>query len=211
LTIFGGFQMIRIVLALIAASMLFSGAVAQELSAREQKILNKIVAFHQNNRECDGRGSDMQSTEFIRFRKKKDYESDTIVVLVTCSFHAYQVSWVAYMVYDDGAEPEISILSFPVTDDGKQFTASKFLMSPDWDPVSKSINTFTKGRGMADCGDYETYRWNGYAFYLVSVNSQTCCWNDEDFEKRPECKKIKDIYPIPDYEWPLVYAYKGKK
>ena len=203
--------MIRIMIAL-ALLFGFTGCiVAQELSVSEQKILDAAVARHKKNTECDTIDVEIPNNEFIRFKKNSDYESDTIVVLVACSYHAYQVTWVAYSAYDDGGEPEISVVSFPTTEDGKQWIATNFLMTPDWDQKTKTLNTFTKGRGMADCGNYKTYRWNGYAFYITKVNSQACCWNIDDFETRPECKKIKDIYPIPDYEWPLVYKYSGKK
>ena len=140
-------------------------------------------------------------------KKPVNFETDTIVVLVSCSFHAYQVSWVAYST-GDGPDEEISILSFAGTNDGKQWTASKFLMTPDWDRESNTLSSFYKGRGIADCGNYETFKWNGYSFYLNSANYQVCCWDEEAFEKIPECKKIKDVYPIPEDEWPLVYQYR---
>ena len=83
-------------------------------------------------------------------------------------------------------------------------------MTPDWDRKNKILSTFYKGRGIADCGNYETFKWNGYSFYLNTANYQVCCWDEEAFEKIPECKKIKDDYPLGTEEWPLVYQYKPK-
>ncbi len=199
--------MISFIVILITAG----SSIAQEFNAQEKKILKAVVDRFKTNTECSATYSDTPIHEFIRFKKKTEYDSDTIVILIACSFHAYQVTWIAYSAYDDGAEPEVSVLSFPSTIDGKEWTASIFLMTPDWDPKTKTLNTFYKGRGMADCGDYKSYRWNGYSFYLYSSNYQACCWNDEDFEKRAECKKVKEIYPIPDYEWPRVFQYTGKQ
>ncbi len=199
--------MIRIVAAVVFVSLFAGGANSQDLSIKEQITLKNVLAYHKNNLECDDRGSDMESSEFIRFKKVSEYESDTIVVLVSCSFHAYQVTWVAYST-GDGPNEEISLVSFPGTNDGKQWTASKFLMSPDWDPKTKTLSTTYKGRGAADCGSYDSFKWNGNSFYLNTANYQTCCWDEEDFEKRPECKKIKDDYPLDSEEWPLVYQYK---
>lgn len=203
--------MIKIFAALIFTLICVASAFSQDISINDQRVLKNVLAYHKNNLECDDRGSDMESSEFIRFDKKSEYESDTVIVLVSCSFHAYQVTWVAYSISDDsGNDAEISIVSFPNTNDGKQWTASKFLMSPDWDRESKILSTFYKGRGIADCGSYETFKWNGNSFYLNTANYQVCCWDEESFEKRSECKKIKDDYPIPEDEWPQVYKYQSE-
>lgn len=203
--------MTRIIIGILFTLIVTTGVNALELSLKEQIILKKVLAHHNNNLECDGRGSEMQEYEFIRFKKNSDFEPDTIVVLVSCSFHAYQVTWVGYSTYDDGAEPEISILSFPSTNDGKQWTASTYLMSPNWVPESQYLIMFYKGRGKADCGSYAKFKWNGNSFYAVSVNYQACCWDEEAFEKDPRCKRVKDIYPIAIDDWPLVYKFAGKK
>jgi hypothetical protein len=145
--------MIRIVAALVFALNFVIGANSQDLSIKEQIVLKNVLAYHKNNLECDDRGSDMESSEFIRFKKASEYHTDTIVVLVSCSFHAYQITWVAYST-GDGSDEEISILSFPSTNNGKQWTADKYLMSPNWDRENKILSTFYKGRGIADCGSY---------------------------------------------------------
>lgn len=119
------------------------------------------------------------------------------------------MTWVAYST-GDGPDEDISLASFPGTNDGVQWTASNYLMTPDWDRKNKILSTFYKGRGIADCGNYETFKWNGYSFYLNTANYQVCCWDEEAFEKIPECKKIKDDYPLGTEEWPLVYQYKPK-
>ena len=201
--------MIRIVAAIVFVLLFAGGANSQDLSIKDQITLKTVLTYHKNNLECDGRGSDMESSEFIRFKKNSDYEEDTIIVLVSCSFHAYQVSWVAYST-GDGPDEEISVLSFPGTNDGKQWTASKFLMSPNWDTKTKILSTFYKGRGIADCGSYDSFKWNGYSFYLNTANYQVCCWDEEAFEKKSACKKIKDDYPLGTEDWPLVYQYKAE-
>ena len=117
--------MIKLIAAFVFALMFVASANSQELTIKEQTILKNVLAYHKNNLECDDRGSEMESSEFIRFKKKSEYDSDTIVVLISCSFHANQVTWVAYSVFDDG-DPEISILSFTSTNDGNQWIASKF-------------------------------------------------------------------------------------
>lgn len=199
----------RVIAALVCALFFAAGAYSQDLSIKEQIVLKNVLAYHKNNLECDDRGSEMEDSEFIRFKKASEYETDTIVVLVSCSFHAYQVTWVAYST-GDGPDEDISLVSFPGTNDGVQWTASNYLMTPDWDRKNKILSTFYKGRGIADCGNYETFKWNGYSFYLNTANYQVCCWDEEAFEKIPECKKIKDDYPLGTEEWPLVYQYKPK-
>ncbi len=200
-----------LIIAFIVTVIAVGSSVAQELTAKEQEIVKAVVERHKQNTECDTIDTDTPDYELIRFKTKTEFRSDTVVVLVACSYHAYQVSWVAYSTYDDGAEPEVSILSFPTTNDGKEWTASKFLMTPDWDTKSKTLNTFYKGRGLADCGAYQSYRWNDYSFYLFSSNYQICCFGKEAFEEIPACKKVKDIYPLPDDKWPLVFQFKGTK
>ncbi len=202
--------MIRIVAAIVFVLLFAGGANSQDLSIKDQITLKTVLTYHKNNLECDDRGSDMEASEFIRFKKISEYDSDSIIVLVSCSFHAYQVTWVAYLTGDEEGDEEISLVSFPGTIDGKQWTASKFLMTPDWNRENMTLSTFYKGRGAADCGNYETFKWNGYSFYLNTVNYQVCCWDEEAFEKNSACKKIKDDYPLDTEDWPLVYQYKAE-
>ena len=82
----------RVIAALVCALFFAAGAYSQDLSIKEQIVLKNVLAYHKNNLECDDRGSEMEDSEFIRFKKASEYETDTIVVLVSCSFHAYQVT-----------------------------------------------------------------------------------------------------------------------
>ena len=65
--------MIRIIAAFVFALIFAAGANSQDLSIKEQIILKNVLAYHKNNLECDGRGSDMESSEFIRFKKASEF------------------------------------------------------------------------------------------------------------------------------------------
>ncbi len=197
--------MIRIFYLLATVILFATGALAQDLSGDDEKLFLKVFEYHKSNQECADRGKDMDASELIRFSK------DSVVVLATCEFHAYQTSWVAYVANGDVEDVYISPLSFPTTLDGRQWFASNTLMSPEWDTETKTLMTFQKGRGMGDCGSYFSFKWDDGSFYLASANYQVCCWNEEDFTTIPQCQKIKDRYPLPEDEWPVVYQYEAKK
>ncbi|MEM7302151.1 MAG: DUF1176 domain-containing protein [Pseudomonadota bacterium] len=184
-------------MAVVTACSLSAGF-AQERSAFDRKIMQAALGFHQTTALCALEDRTFENSELIRF------SASSHVVLIVCERHAYQTSHVAYSVSGE-SDPYVELLSFPDNADGQKWTASHRIISPDWNGETKRLTTFYKGRGIGDCGSSAVYRWEDHAFIPEEVRFQTCCWDEESFETVPACKKIKDDYPIPEDEWPVVF------
>ena len=64
--------------------------------------------------------------------------------------------------------------------------------NPDFDPKTMTLSTFSKGRGIGDCGSREEWVWDGKAFRLALVQIM------------PHCKGI------PLSNWPVLYRAERK-
>lgn len=60
-------------------------------------------------------------------------------------------------------------------------------MNLDYDPDSRVLGSFGKGRGLGDCGDETQWIWDGKAFQLLSMRVM------------PECRGV------PGDDWPMLY------
>lgn len=49
------------------------------------------------------------------------------------------------------------------------------LTNGDWDPETRRLDSFEKGRGLGDCGSTETYAWDGARFRLVEQTEMGEC------------------------------------
>jgi hypothetical protein len=45
----------------------------------------------------------------------------------------------------------------------------QLLVNASWDAASQTINSHAKGRGLGDCGNAESYVWDGTQFRLISA------------------------------------------
>ena len=64
--------------------------------------------------------------------------------------------------------------------------------NPVFDPKTMTLSTFSKGRGIGDCGSREEWVWDGKAFRLALLKIM------------PHCKGI----PLDD--WPVLYRAERK-
>lgn len=109
--------------------------------------------------------------EAVRHQQSFDLGAGKRLVLVLCLQGAYQGSSIAYAV--EGSGPP-RLLMFPTWDD-KRIAPSAFVTEADYDPATKQMTSFAKGRGLGDCGSLGTWRWNGSAFALKSFFYKENC------------------------------------
>lgn len=109
--------------------------------------------------------------EAVRNQQSFDLGGGKRLVLVLCMQGAYQGSSIAYAV--EGAAPPW-LLMFPTWDD-KRIAPSAFVTEADYDPATKQMTSFAKGRGLGDCGSLGTWRWTGTAFALKSFFYKEHC------------------------------------
>ena len=51
----------------------------------------------------------------------------------------------------------------------------------DWDPKTRRLSSYEKGRGLGDCGSTENYAWDGARFRLVEQNEMGECRGSADY------------------------------
>ncbi|HFC04514.1 MAG TPA: DUF1176 domain-containing protein, partial [Rhizobiales bacterium] len=169
---------------LLSLLFLASPVTAQPAS---QKILAKVLAYHQKHADCDYQIDELSDDDLMVLNKQSS------IVMVLCITGAYQGSSVFYMADNYDGEISVWTQTFATTDDGKKFTGTDSLTSADFDRKTKSITAFYKSRGIGDCGSTSTYTWSGNRFYLVEAGFMPCCAVTDEKSGSPQCKKFRKL------------------
>jgi hypothetical protein len=105
------------------------------------------------------------------------------LIMLNCGAGAYNVSTGVYVAQADKAGK----WSFkPATFD---YGASGFsddgnipiLINSDWDAATQTISSYSKGRGLGDCGTTESWVWDGTGFRLTSATMMGECRGSRDW------------------------------
>lgn len=96
---------------------------------------------------------------------------------VPCSSGAYNQSFAYYLTGPQGANPRL--IFFPDAD-GKPRPSAEgddmWLTNPNYDPETRTMTAFAKGRGIGDCGVDQTWTWTGEAFVLNHERVMSDCF-----------------------------------
>lgn len=94
---------------------------------------------------------------------------------VPCSAGAYNVSYALFLTGPGGANPRPA--AFPTwRPHGLTEGNDDWLTNPVFDPATRTISHFPRGRGIGDCGVIQTWTWTGRAFALKEEKSMGDCW-----------------------------------
>ena len=105
------------------------------------------------------------------------------LVLLNCGAGAYNASAGAYIgKRDDAGKWTFNPASFDYAPNrltGGSDTA--LLVDATWDSATQTISSFSKGRGIGDCGTSEDYVWDGASFRLVKARVMDQCRGSTDW------------------------------
>jgi hypothetical protein len=76
----------------------------------------------------------------------------TDLVFIPCMMGAYQGSHMGYIVKKNQKPQILTVLSYDSSEEVKAVVASSDLVGYDFDPDTGILSTFSKGRGLGDCG-----------------------------------------------------------
>ncbi|UIA93237.1 DUF1176 domain-containing protein [Erwinia tracheiphila] len=104
------------------------------------------------------------------------------LLLVSCEMGAYNVIDLAYEV--TRTEPYIAkriVLTLPFLPNGSGMKQME-LVNAEFDPETSQLSTFSKGRGLGDCGVASRWQFTGGAFVLVQYAQEQICdaWHGSD-------------------------------
>ena len=94
--------------------------------------------------------------------------ADTVLWGVPCFMGAYNTGYLYVLTDNAGASPRI--LSLPTTRE-----ASETPINPDYDPATRQLEAFGKGRGLGDCGTLHQWIWTGREFVLARERVMDRC------------------------------------
>lgn len=95
------------------------------------------------------------------------------LALLPCGNGAYNYSTVPFIIIA-GGKPVMAQFDYApgmtVAEDGEPT-----LVNAGFDPATAQLSSYSKGRGVGDCGNAEDYVWDGTRFRLVAARSMTEC------------------------------------
>lgn len=113
----------------------------------------------------------------------EDAESSTLtagetLLLLACGSGAYNVSFVPFVVRRGGRTELAPFDHRPGwwAEEGKPM-----LVNAAWDEAQGLLTSYSKGRGLGDCGTDSKYAWDGRAFRLVEQAEMDECRGSRDY------------------------------
>ena len=103
------------------------------------------------------------------------------LLLLACGSGAYNVSHVPFVLRRAGGSVRADLAAFDVkpgwwSDEGKPI-----LINAAWEAERGLLTSFSKGRGLGDCGTISDYAWDGKAFRLVEQAEMGECRGSVDY------------------------------
>jgi hypothetical protein len=99
-----------------------------------------------------------------------DARSTLVLVPLVCGSGAYNFLSIPIILDEQG---KASRPKFSDGDDG--------VYNAEWDPKTRRLGTYMKGRGIGDCGVIQTYAWDGARFRLVEQSQMGECRGSLDY------------------------------
>ncbi|WP_368900466.1 DUF1176 domain-containing protein [Mixta calida] len=138
-----------------------------------QTLVKNVIASQQQvlkQEECEPDDEDVARSE------AQPLDAQHALVMINCGMGAYQSSSVLFVTPRAApAKAEQLILPLPLKDDEGKPNSISWFTEASYDPHSGQLFHAARGRGIADCGESATWRYDGQLFHLISYNSQPGC------------------------------------
>lgn len=99
------------------------------------------------------------------------------LVMISCGSGAYNFASAAYIgTQEAGGKWLFTPAQFDYGDAVRTLDDTvQLLVNADWDAASQTMTSYAKGRGLGDCGNAESYVWDGTQFRLISAYGLDQC------------------------------------
>lgn len=136
-------------------------------------LIKDVIASQQpvlKQEECEPDDEDVARSE------AQPLDAQHALVMINCGMGAYQSSSVLFITPRAApAKAEQLVLPLPLKDDAGKPNSISWFTEASYDPHSGQLFHAARGRGIADCGESATWRYDGQVFHLMSYNSQPSC------------------------------------
>jgi hypothetical protein len=146
--------------------------VALPSAAKPPQLSSTAIARLRGEDGC-GEADREQASETHRL----DASASLLMIPLACASGAYNFASKAYTLDNRGRATPARFNSDSTTGDGN----NTFLFNADWDPVTRRLATFFKGRGLGDCGSGHSWAWDGARFRLVKQEVMGECRGSTDY------------------------------
>ncbi|WP_271165555.1 DUF1176 domain-containing protein [Brevundimonas intermedia] len=102
-------------------------------------------------------------------------DARTVLWAVACGSGAYNLTHFWYLTGPDGREPRPVALVGTAGPGANPVMADNTTINGAYDPETRTLSAFAKGRGIGDCGALQTWAWTGDRFALTRESSMGNC------------------------------------
>lgn len=155
-------------------------------------LAEALAAIHEANTGCDPLGDLVNADDIVTGA----LDDSQTLYLVPCFAGAYNFGYAAYL--GDTRYNEFRQLYFADYSETHGWTGTAQLFNPWYDPETRELGSFYKGRGLGDCGTTGLWRWTEYAFKLLQFTAKQECDAPEHPGDFPVIYTAPDYAPIPD-------------
>lgn len=124
----------------------------------------------------DRRRADLECRLLEQISNGRDFESADLgeghtLYILPCDSFAYNFSSQVYVFDGDEYRQQY----FADFSQSTGWTGTPVLFLPGYDPTTKTLTSFYKGRGIGDCGTSGTWLWTGSMFEMTEYRSKDEC------------------------------------
>ena len=94
---------------------------------------------------------------------------------VPCGAGAYNVTHNWYLTGPGGRDPRPAILAGTAGPGADPVMSDNSTVNGTYDPKTRTLSAFAKGRGIGDCGSAQTWAWTGDRFVLTEESTMGQC------------------------------------
>jgi hypothetical protein len=140
------------------------------------KVDDARIAALRTESECIAENADWPGYDV----EQQPLDADHSLILLGCGAGAYNYSYVPYVATRRGGRVAVAQATFDLRPDWGE-SATPMLVNAAWDPKEGLLTSFSKGRGLGDCGIGSDYAWDGQKFRLVHQTEMHECRGSVDY------------------------------
>lgn len=144
-----------------------TGSGTEVVKQSGDEIPELVANLHRADGVCTGYGDAIFAPEVFSLTE------DESLFILNCTSGAYNFG--SRLYHYDQRYSEVRILHFADYSDDYGWGGTDVLFNVSFDPATNTLNSFSKGRGLGDCGSAAIREWSDYGFKLVEFRYWETC------------------------------------